>query len=92
MRRASGIVGFVLVLMLTVGVSPNQAFAVCDGHGFVNENTSAYDWPGGQFIDVYLPGEDTFVHGKMLDDGWTYRWNGGGFIQNKDFWYFECSY
>ncbi|GIN57321.1 hypothetical protein J8TS2_16400 [Lederbergia ruris] len=91
MRKARGVVvAFVLGLMLVVGISPHQASAACNGHGFVNEYTEAYDWPGGEVIDVYLPGEDMSVHGNMLDNGWTYRWNGGGFIQTKDFWYFSC--
>lgn len=91
MRKAQRVVmALVLGLLLVIGISPNQASAACNGHGFVNKYTPVYDFPGGELIDMYLPEEDTSVHGNMLDSGWTYRWNGGGFIQNEDFLFFTC--
>ncbi|MBD1383354.1 hypothetical protein [Metabacillus arenae] len=93
-RRASGIVvavGFVLVLLLSVGVSPNKASAACIGSGFVNPGTVVYSEPSTGSTSIWTYSGNEYVRGLIDDHGWVQR-DTGGWIQSHDFWTFECEY
>ncbi|MFT9846032.1 hypothetical protein [Aneurinibacillus sp. REN35] len=54
MRKTKKVImALVLGLLLVIGISPNQASAACNGHGFVNTYTPVYDFPGGILL-IYI--------------------------------------